>query len=96
LEPSAYVRIGLKALASITTTTFDPKYKDASDGHAAMVKEVKFLRKQADKAERMAQSASEPEITRNYLSMARGFRTQAEILKAKKESKKKRRSLSDQ
>ena len=61
-----------------------------------MVKEVKFLRKQADKAERMAHSASEPEITRNYLSMARGFRTQAEILKAKKQLKKKKRSISDQ
>jgi hypothetical protein len=56
-----------------------------------MVKEVKFLRKQADKAERMAQSANEPEITLNYLNMARGFRTQAEILKAKKQSKKKKR-----
>ena len=61
-----------------------------------MVKEVKFLRKQANKAERMAQSANEPEITRNYLSMARGFRTQAEILKAKKQLKKKKRSISDQ
>jgi hypothetical protein len=55
-----------------------------------MVKEAKYFRKQADKAERMAQLATEPEISRNYLSMARGFRSQAEILKAKKQPKKKK------
>ena len=56
-----------------------------------MVKETKFFRKQADKAERMARSASDVEIAQNFLNMARGYRAQAEGLKAKKKAEKKRR-----
>jgi hypothetical protein len=56
-----------------------------------MVKETKFLRKQADKAERMARSASDVEIVQNFLNMARGYRAQAEILRPKKKAEKKRR-----
>jgi hypothetical protein len=56
-----------------------------------MVKEIKFFRKQADKAERMARSASDLELTQNFLNMARGYRAQAEVLKAKKKAEKKRR-----
>jgi hypothetical protein len=48
-----------------------------------MVKETKFFRKQADKAERMAQSATDVEISQRYLNMAQAYRSQAEILKAK-------------
>jgi hypothetical protein len=58
---------------------------------AAMVKETTFFRKQAEKAERMARTATEPEITRDYLNMARAYRSQAEVLKAKKRSKKEKR-----
>jgi len=55
-----------------------------------MVKETKFFRKQADKAERMARSASDGEISEQYLNMARAYRAQAEVLKAKKAGKKQR------
>ena len=39
----------------------------------AMVKETKFFRKQAAKAERMARSASDPEISQGFLNMAKAF-----------------------
>ena len=56
-----------------------------------MVKETKFFRKQAAKAERMAQSASNAEISQNFLNMAKAYRSQAEVLKAKKKAGKERR-----
>jgi hypothetical protein len=56
-----------------------------------MVKETKFFRKQADKAERMARSANDGEVTERYLNLARAYRTQAEVLKAKKKAAKKAR-----
>jgi hypothetical protein len=55
------------------------------------MKETKFFRKQADKAERMARSASDEQIAGSYLNMARGYRAQAEVLKTEKKAKKKRR-----
>jgi hypothetical protein len=51
-----------------------------------MVKETKFFRKQADKAERMARSATDVEIS--YRNMARAYRSQADVLKAKKKAGK--------
>ena len=60
----------------------------ASLPRLTMVKETKFFRKQADKAERMARSAADVEISQRYLNMARAYRSQAEILKAKKKAKK--------
>ena len=56
-----------------------------------MVKETKFFRKQADKAERMARIASDDDISQRYQNMARAYRTQAEVLKAKKRIAKKAR-----
>jgi hypothetical protein len=56
-----------------------------------MVKETKFFRKQADKAERMARIASDDDISQRYLNMARAYRTQADVLKAKKRAAKKPR-----
>ena len=58
-----------------------------------MVKETKFFRKQADKAERMARSASDEQIAGSFLNMARGYRAQAEVLKTEKKTKKKRRQF---
>jgi hypothetical protein len=55
-----------------------------------MVKETKFFRKQAAKAERMAQAALDPEISQRLLNMAKAYRSQADVLKAKKKSGKKR------
>jgi hypothetical protein len=54
-----------------------------------MAKEVKFFRKQADKAERMARAASDAELSRNFLNMANAYRSQAAALKAKRKSDKK-------
>ena len=56
-----------------------------------MVKETKFFRKQAAKAERMARSALDAEISQRFLNMAKANRSQADVLKAKKKSRKKRR-----
>jgi hypothetical protein len=55
-----------------------------------MVKEAKFFRRQAAKAERMARSASDAEISERFLSMAKAYRSQADVMKAKKKSGKKR------
>jgi hypothetical protein len=49
-----------------------------------MVKEAKFFRKQADKAERMARSASDIEVSQNLSALARAYRGQAETLKKSK------------
>ena len=57
----------------------------------AMVKETKFFRKQAAKAERMARAVSDAEISERFLNMAKAYRSQADVLKAKKKSGKKRR-----
>jgi hypothetical protein len=58
----------------------------------AMVKEAKFFRKQAAKAERMARSTSDTEISQSFLNMAKAYRSQADVLKmAKKKTDKKHR-----
>ena len=57
-----------------------------------MVKESKFFRKQAEKAERMARAASDAEISQNYLSMAKAYRAQAKVFKAKEKPKGKKKS----
>ena len=51
-----------------------------------MVKESKFFRKQADKAERMARAVSDAEISQSFLNMAKAkaYRSQADTLKTKK------------
>jgi hypothetical protein len=55
----------------------------------AMVKETKFFRKQAAKAERMARTVSDPEVSASFLNMAKAYRSQADVLKAKKKARKK-------
>ena len=57
-----------------------------------MVKEANFFRKQAAKAERMARSTSDTEISQGFLNMAKAYRSQADVLKmAKKKTDKKHR-----
>jgi len=56
-----------------------------------MVKEIKFFRKQAVKAERMARCTSDAEFSERFLNLAKAYRAQADVLKAKKKSGKKRR-----
>jgi len=60
-----------------------------------MVKESKFFRKQAAKAERMARSVSDTEISQRFLNMAMACRSRGDILKAKKLKTKKSPAKSD-
>ena len=53
-----------------------------------MVKPIKYLRKQALKAEAAARRVSDEEISHGFLAMALAYRSQAEILKAKRQLKK--------
>jgi hypothetical protein len=53
------------------------------------MKETKFFRKQADKTERKARIASDEDISRRYLNMARAYSIQAEVSKAKKRAAEK-------
>jgi hypothetical protein len=54
------------------------------------VKEFKFFRKQAEKAERMARAVSDAEMSQRFLSMAKAYRSQANVLKAKEKPKAKK------
>jgi hypothetical protein len=54
-----------------------------------MVKEIKFFRKQAARAERMARWVLDAEISERFLNMAEGYRGQADALKARKLKAKK-------
>jgi hypothetical protein len=58
-----------------------------------MVKETKFFRKQADKAERMALAMSDEEASQSLSNLARAYRSQADALKKseKEKSKSKKR-----
>jgi hypothetical protein len=57
-----------------------------------MVKEAKFFRKQAAKAECMARTVADAEISERYLNMAKAYRSQADVLKAKKKPRLKAKS----
>ncbi|MBR1131920.1 hypothetical protein JQ592_26800 [Bradyrhizobium iriomotense] len=57
-----------------------------------MVKQAKFFRKQAETAERMARAYSDAELSQNFLNMAKAYRSQADVLKAKEKSKAKKKS----
>jgi hypothetical protein len=54
-----------------------------------MVKEIKFFRKQAVKAERMARCTFDAEFSERFLNLANAYRAQADVLKAKKLKAKK-------
>ena len=55
-----------------------------------MVKETKFFRKQAEKAERMARAVADAEVSQNLANLALAYRSQADALKKdKKKSGKK-------
>ena len=53
-----------------------------------MVKEVKFFRKQAEKAERMARATSDEEASQSLSNLAQAYRSQADALKKSKKLKK--------
>jgi hypothetical protein len=54
-----------------------------------MVKEAKFFRKQAEKAERMARATSDEEASQSLSNLAQAYRSQADALKRSKKPKKK-------
>ena len=55
-----------------------------------MIKETKFFRKQAEKAERMARATSDEEASQNLSNLAHAYRSQAAALKKiEKKSRKK-------
>jgi hypothetical protein len=58
-----------------------------------MVKEAKLFRKQADKAKQMAHAVSDVEVSEGFLNMAKAYRSQAGLLKAKQKSSKRRRKM---
>ena len=53
-----------------------------------MIKETKFFRKQAEKAERMARATADEEVSRNLTNLAMAYRSQADALKRSKKLKK--------
>jgi hypothetical protein len=53
-----------------------------------MVKEAKFFRKQAEKAERMSRALSDSEDAQNIYPLARAYRSQADMLKKSKKPRK--------
>jgi hypothetical protein len=53
-----------------------------------MVKETKFFRRQADKAERMARATSDDEASQSLSALAQAYRSQADMLKKSKKKKK--------
>jgi hypothetical protein len=53
-----------------------------------MVKQKKFFRKQADKAEQAAGQTSDPERAADLRALATAFRSQADVLKRKQKEKK--------
>ena len=53
-----------------------------------MVKETKFFRKQAEKAERMALAMSDEEASQSLSNLAQAYRSQADALKKTKKLKK--------
>jgi hypothetical protein len=56
-----------------------------------MIKEVKFFRKQAERAERMARATTDEEASQSLANLALAYRSQAAVLKkSKKKSGKKR------
>ena len=56
-----------------------------------MVKETKFFRKQAEKAERMALATSDEEASQSLSNLAQAYRGQADALKKSKNLKKRKK-----
>jgi hypothetical protein len=54
-----------------------------------MTKPVKFLRKQAKKAERMARAVSDEEASQDLANLAEAYRSQADVLKKNKKKSRK-------
>jgi hypothetical protein len=55
-----------------------------------MIKETKYFRKQADKAERLASTVKDDEASQSLLNLASGYRAQAALLKKKPKKRAKK------
>jgi hypothetical protein len=53
-----------------------------------MIKEIKFFRKQAEKAERMARATADEEVSKDLTNLAMAYRSQADALRRSKKLKK--------
>jgi hypothetical protein len=53
-----------------------------------MIKEIKFFRKQAEKAERMARATADEETSQGLTNLAMAYRSQADALKRSKKLKR--------
>jgi hypothetical protein len=53
-----------------------------------MIKETKFFRKQAEKAERMARNTADEEVSQSLTDLAMAYRSQADALKRTKKLKR--------
>ena len=62
-------------------------------GDPRMIKESKFFRKQAEKAERMARATSDEEASESLSNLAQAYRSQAEALKKNKKKSGKQAGL---
>jgi hypothetical protein len=58
-----------------------------------MVKESKFFRKQAERAERMALAASDDETSQSLSNLAKAYRSQADVLKQRNKMKKSEKKI---
>jgi hypothetical protein len=58
-----------------------------------MAKARKFLRKQADKAERAARVSGDTDTAEGLLVMARAYRAQADVIRSKKKKTKNRTEI---
>ncbi|MBO4227574.1 hypothetical protein [Bradyrhizobium neotropicale] len=55
------------------------------------MKEAKQFRKRAKRAKRIAQAVSDAEISETFLNLAKAYRSQADVLKAKEKLKPKQK-----
>jgi thymidine phosphorylase len=78
------IAVGVGSAARAWRLTHPSIRPDAPALGRAMVKETKFFRKQAAKAERVARTVSDAEMSERFLNMAKAYRSQADVLKAKK------------
>ncbi|MVT53091.1 hypothetical protein GPL17_21705 [Bradyrhizobium yuanmingense] len=60
-----------------------------------MAKEIKQLRKQAEKAARLAKAAADAEVSEQLRTLARAFQSQADVLKSKKRAGRSKRNNRD-
>jgi hypothetical protein len=78
------------ALSGIVQIVGERVFSPKTVGVLSMVKEAKFFRKEADKAERAAGHAVDPERSAELRALALAYRAQAETIKKLKREKKHR------